>query len=499
MFVLTQTLAQVDKNKSTFLNNLSHELRMPLTLISGPLNEMVSDTTVPLQAVHRGRADMIKRNSSRLLRLVNSLLDYSRIEAGRMTGTFVPVNMAQVMLGHASVFRSVVENAGLTFTIDVDGDLGDIPVFIDKDMWEKVVFNLLSNAFKFTLSGGITVALHGGKMPASLQSINAVVMSVSDTGCGVPEGEIKRLFERFHRVETTRGRGFEGTGIGLSLTRELVQLHGGFIDVQSTLGKGTTFSVYLPVGSAHLPTESVLLNVGKGDEAAARVGGASSGYNARDAFLEEAARWYTRSDSSSLLSMGAAEAASVAQPNTAATPAAKAVDRNVIQRLEGDIIIEWLDQTPVLRRADLTEDASDLFNPVFKQQQHPHPDGKPLVLVVDDMADMREFMEKSFQNRYRVVTAVDGQDALDKLHGMIETIADEAAMGIPDVIVTDEMMPRIDGIELIQRIHADPIIKGIPIILLSARAGEEARVEGLQAGSDEYMSKPFAIKVRFYF
>lgn len=242
-----EALAEIDRVKTAFFSNVSHEFRTPLTLMLGPVEDILADRQESLAPRRRSELELVHRNTQRLLKLVNNLLDFSRIEAGRAQALFEPVNLTQLTADLASVFRSAVDRAGLT--LDVDLDVLPEEIFVDRDMWEKVVLNLLSNAFKFTLSGGITLRLKWVGVGVSFQVI--------DTGIGVPEEEVPKLFERFHRVQGVKGRTHEGTGIGLALVQELVQLHGGTITPESTLSVGTTFTIFLPAGSAHLPAAHV--------------------------------------------------------------------------------------------------------------------------------------------------------------------------------------------------------------------------------------------------
>ncbi len=241
-----EALAEIDRAKTAFFSNVSHEFRTPLTLMLGPLEEMLKDSgAVPPE--HRKQLATAHRNSLRLQKLVNSLLDFSRIEAGRIKATYEPVDLGPFTADLCSHFRAAMEAAGLNFNVDCASLLE--PVYVDREMWEKIVLNLLSNAFKFTFEGKVTV---------SLEAIdNHAVLHVSDSGVGIPEAELPKIFEHFHRVEGSRGRTFEGTGIGLALIQELVKLHGGTVQVQSRLAEGTTFRVSLPFGTAHLPSDRV--------------------------------------------------------------------------------------------------------------------------------------------------------------------------------------------------------------------------------------------------
>ena len=264
-----EELAELDRAKTTFFSNISHEFRTPLTLIMGPVQELqrlLADADPQV----REELEVISRNGLRLGKLVNTLLDFSRIEAGRMQASYEPADIAQVTAELASVFRSAVDRAGLAFEVDCP-PLPE-PVYLDRGMWEKVVLNLLSNALKFTFDGSIRVAVRaeGGQ----------AVVTVADTGIGVPEQEMPRLFERFHRIENARSRSNEGSGIGLALVQELVQLHGGTITASSTEGEGTTFTIRLPFGHAHLPADALV-----------PAGHAATVSATADPFVQEALRW----------------------------------------------------------------------------------------------------------------------------------------------------------------------------------------------------------------
>jgi PAS domain S-box-containing protein len=405
-----EELAQIDRAKTAFFSNVSHEFRTPLTLILGPLDDALADATAPLGPVQRKRIDVTHRNALRLLKLVNSLLDFSRIEAGRVQATYEPLDLAGLTADLASVFESAMAKGGLAYSIDLH-DLGQ-PVYVDRDMWEKIVFNLLSNAFKFTLHGGVSITLRRLDGMARL--------SVIDSGSGIPEAELPRVFERFHRIEGTPGRTYEGTGIGLALIQELVRLHGGSIAVHSVQGQGTRFDVDLPFGHAHLPEDRIVQRDGADGDGGGRMGAA---------FVEEALRWLPDEDD-----------------NT--------TDR------------------PVSSTGAMGETGSALLQPAAPL---------PRILIADDNNDMRAYL-KSLLDPYAAVSACsDGEAAFAAL------LRDP-----PDLLLSDVMMPKLDGFGLIARIRATDALRELPVILLSARAGEEAKVEGLRAGADDYLVKPFA-------
>src|SRR5581483_8400638 len=404
-------LAEVDRAKTIFFSNVSHEFRTPLTLMLGPLEDAMSGDLSPEEL---GRQiELAHRNGTRLLRLVNSLLDFSRIEAGRVQAIYEPVDLARFSSEIASSFRSAMERAGLS--LHVDCEPLPQPAFIDRDMWEKVLLNLLSNAFKFTLEGGVTVTVKPADEGRSAR------ISVADTGIGVSPEELPKLCDRFHRVQGAQGRSFEGSGIGLALVQELVRLHGGEITAESTPGMGTTFTVRLPLGCSHLPPERVR-----------DVANGSVGVTRAHEFLEEALRWLPES-SPQLVAAG-----ELSRPGLAAFAA------------EGDGKVG---------------------------------SGKR-VLLADDNSDMRAYVTRLLEGQgYAVVTAPDGEEAL--------RLAQAAP---PDLVLTDVMMPKIDGFGLLRELRGFEATAGVPVIMLSARAGEEAKVEGLNAGADDYLTKPFAAR-----
>jgi len=404
-----EELAQIDRAKTAFFSNVSHEFRTPLTLILGPLDDALADRHNALDPVQRKRIDVTHRNALRLLKLVNSLLDFSRIEAGRVQASYVPLDLARLTADLAGVFESAMEKGGLAYDIELE-DLGQ-PVYVDRDMWEKIVFNLLSNAFKFTLHGGVSVALRRHDGMARL--------TVRDTGSGIPEAELPRVFERFHRIEGTPGRTYEGTGIGLALIQELVRLHGGAIAVHSVLGEGTRFDVDIPFGHAHLPGDRIMY--AEADTAPGQRMGA--------AFVEEALRWLPD------------ESAPAASRSAIATDAAIGTGGALLQ--------------PAAR--------------------------PPRILIADDNNDMRAYLKALLDPHAEVVACSDGEAAWKLLQG-----------DAPDLLLSDVMMPKLDGFGLIAKIRADDALRELGVILLSARAGEEAKVEGLQAGADDYLIKPFA-------
>lgn len=397
-----EALADLDRSKTAFFTNVSHEFRTPLTLMLGPAEDLLADSQAALKPDQREKLEMVRRNGMRLLKLVNTLLDFSRIEARGVEAHFQPTDLGRLTSELASVFRSAIEKAGMRLIVDCP-PLGE-PVYIDKDMWEKIVLNLLSNAFKFTFDGEIAVSLR--------QADGNVVLAVRDTGTGIPSQEIPRLFDRFRRISGARGRTHEGTGIGLALVQELVRLHAGTIAVESAYGAGSTFRVTVPLGVSHLPSDRI----------AASSPLASAAVTA-DAYVDEVLRW----------------------------------------------LPEQADLSPM---------------PAIAPDRSGAAKGcKPRVLLADDNADMRDYVRRLLSARYDVEAVADGSAAL---------IA--AIERPPELVLTDVMMPELDGFGLLQALRADARTRSVPIILLSARAGEEARVEGLECGADDYLIKPFSAR-----
>ncbi|MGO4424354.1 sensor histidine kinase, partial [Streptomyces sp. MCAF7] len=234
-----EALTELDRAKTTFFSNISHEFRTPLTLLLGPVQQALSVEDRPER---RRQLELVERSALRLLKLVNTLLDVSRAEAGRLKGHFEPVDLSRVTAELAAVFRSAFDLAGLSLRVECPPLPG--PVHVDREMWEKIVLNLLSNALKFTFAGGVTVRLAAVGERARL--------TVADTGTGVPPEELPYLFDRFHQVRGARSRSHEGSGIGLALVKDLVELHAGTVSVSSRPGEGSTFTVEVPFGTAHL-------------------------------------------------------------------------------------------------------------------------------------------------------------------------------------------------------------------------------------------------------
>lgn len=448
-----EALAEIDRAKTVFFSNVSHEFRTPLTLLLGHLEDLLQKTSSILSSSDREQLEVAQRNGLRLLKLVNTLLDFSRIEAGRIQASYGPIDLAALTTDLASVFRSTVERAGLSFRVSCP-PLQE-PVYVDSEMWEKIVFNLLSNAFKFTFVGEIAVTLR--------QVGELVELAVSDSGIGIPADELPHIFERFHRVGGARGRTFEGSGIGLALVQELVKLHGGTVGVESVTDHGSTFTVSIPLGSAHLPADRI---------GAARTLASTEVRGA--AYIEEALRWLPLVEEVEVegggdRGQGDTETGDRGTRGQGHTEAADTGTGG-----HGDMGIEVRNSV----------DTSSL--PVSQPPSLPVPMSSfdaPRILVADDNADMRAYILRLLSPEYTVVVVGDGAAALRALHTQSF-----------DLVLTDVMMPGIDGYELLRILRTDEYLRAIPVIMLSARADEEARVEGMDSGADDYLTKPFSAR-----
>jgi signal transduction histidine kinase len=400
-----ESLAEIDRAKTTFFTNISHEFRTPLTLMLGPLEDLAANEKADSKISNADRQELkrVHRNATRLLKLVNNLLEFSRIEAGRATANYQRTDLPTYTTDLASVFRAATEKAGIELNIRCAPFRS--AVAIDREMWEKIVSNLISNAFKFTFHGSISVQLQEDP------ERDEFTLTVADTGIGIAETELPRIFERFHRVQGGQGRSFEGTGIGLALVHELVRLHGGTMQVASQVGKGSTFAVTIPcrqtAESAQGPSTAL-----------SRPNHLASDYS------EEIARWL---------------------PN----------------EIEGTTHRPSHDETA----------------------NHESRPGRARILLADDNADMRDYVERLLSGSWDVLRASNGKEALET-----------AERECPELIITDVMMPEMDGFELLKALRANRETHSIPVIMLSARAGEEAQIEGLEAGADDYLIKPFSAR-----
>lgn len=382
-------LAELNRARTRFFTNISHEFRTPLTLMLSPLEQLLGATR-QLPNADRELLELVHRHGMRLLELVNALLDFSRIEAGRMQATFVRTDLAQLTRELASAFHSEVLGAGMRFELDCPPV--DAAAWVDPNLWEKIVLNLIANAFQHTFEGEIVVRLR--------QVGEQLELTVRDTGVGIPPEHVPHVFERFHRVESTRRRTRSGTGIGLAVVAEMTALHGGQVHVDSTEGRGSTFTVTIPTGFAHLPPERLGRSPGP----------ATAGSLRLQPWRHEPRRTHERAP-----------------------------------------------------------------EPVEAPESN-----RPRILLAEDNRDMRDYLLRLLQPGFEVEAVADGVAAMQAI-----------GRQRPDLVLTDVMMPELDGFELLARIRADPHLRELPVVLLSARSGEEARIEGAEAGADDYLTKPF--------
>jgi len=393
-------LAELDRAKTEFFSNVSHEFRTPLSLILAPLEDVRVRAAAGVEL--QWEVDVAARNAKRLLNLVDTLLDFSQIEAGRLRAQFELLDLAPLTRDIASLFRSAVERVGLA--LHVECPPLSAPVTVDRQMWEQIVSNLLANALKHTFEGAITVRL--------LDIGQHVELTVSDTGVGIPEEELTNVFQRFHRVRGARARTDEGVGIGLAMVQELVDLHHGRVRARSTPGQGSAFTVWL----------------------SRRVPGALSSR----------------------------------QPQPRPT-------RNVALQLAEEAE-RWTAPPP---EPSTTEVVESVLGPAKAEMPVRVPNAR--VLVVDDNADMRDYLARTLGLYWHVIAASNGEEALSLAH-----------RHRPDLVLTDVMMPGLDGFGLLRRLREDDELKATPVVLVTARAHEEAAIEGLLAGADDYVAKPFA-------
>ena len=402
-------LLELDQLKSRFFANISHEFRTPLTLILGPLRDMLDEAFAPLPDAQRAQLSLMQRNGQRLLRLINELLDLSRLEAGRLNLRARRANLVPLVKATAQAFASLAHRKKITLQVDAPRE--EIMLHFEPEKIEKVIYNLLSNAFKFTPEHGtVEVCIQEDKTGGHVEVV------VRDTGRGIPIEALPFIFDRFHQVDTSSTREHEGTGIGLALTRELVTLHGGTVRVESEVGAGSTFTVRLPNGRAHLSDQAI------------------------------------------------ADAEASAETSEALNERGPAA---------------ILDASPASENALYAGNSPAAGSP---------PEDAPVILIVEDNEDMRAYLRSHLAADYRIVEAPNGVEGLEQARTLK-----------PSLVLSDVMMPRMDGYDLCQAIKSDATLHDIPVVLLTAKADEESRIEGLKTGADDYLYKPFhakALRVR---
>jgi len=425
----SEKLKEMDKVKSRFFANISHEFRTPLTLIMSPLEQMLSRSREKQQ---KKEIHMMLRNAQRLLSLVNQLLDLSRFDSGKMKLHTTCQNVVPFLKGIMGAFEMLARKNQLT--MEFIPDEKEISLYFDPRRMEEVVYNLLINAVKFTPPGGkITVAVareQQQKEPGSGES-GGVTISVQDTGTGIPQEEMEYIFNRFYQAEKINVNHYKGTGIGLALTREIIQLHRGTIDVHSQEGKGTEFAIHLLSGHKHLKPDEIVLR--------------------SDVTLEHKKALELKTLHGDFDPENEADQVTAAGDNTV-SPGGAEPDRK---------------------------------DPGAGEQQQEEQPEKQVILVVEDNADMRQYIRGPLLDaHYEVVEAVDGEEGIRKAREII-----------PDLIVSDIMMPKVEGYQLCRVLKKDMATSHIPIVLLTARVSEESIIHGLRTGADDYVTKPFNTQV----
>lgn len=405
-----EKLVELDQIKSRFFANISHELRTPLTLLIAPLENLMSRFGRALDPETQETLRTMHSNGMRLLKLINDLLDLVRLESGRMEVKQEPLEIVEFIKGLASAARQVAEDKRIQLVTQVDPQLGS--VLADRDKLEKILLNLTFNALKFTPAGG-RVELRAARVGEEY------ALTVADTGMGISEKNLAHVFDRFWQADGSSKRKYQGVGIGLALVKELVEIQGGTVQVQSQEGKGTTFTVRLP----YRPAESL---------------------------------------------PATAPAVAAATPD-GATPAATA------PTVSSE---EWL--ANLYRRAELFPSLTSVQESMRPVETSLNGD-RPTLLVADDEPDMLRFLKSQLGTHYRVLEAVDGQQAVDK-----------AGQFLPDIILLDMMMPEKDGLQACKEIREKTSTHSIPIVLLTARADEETKLAALQAGASDFLAKPFS-------
>lgn len=393
-----EKLKEMDEIKSRFFANISHELRTPLTLIKGPAEGILDDT---YPGEKEKALKLILMNTNRMLKLINEMLDLSKLESGNMKLNTTLQDLTKFVSMVVNSFTSLAQQNMINLQFIKPAE--EIKLYFDREKLEKVLYNILSNAFKFTPQNGfITVAL--SQIKTELYPLGAAEISVHDSGFGIPKKEIAQIFDRFIQADNINNSHAEGSGIGLALAKELVELHHGKIRVTSSKDEGTEFDLILPMGKDHLQPQEII-------------------------------------DS---------------------------------------------DKISQQKESKLLPDISEIQSREAKKQPQEKiviSDAKHIILIVEDNTEVRQYIKEHFEKKYEVIEAGDGTVALN--------LAQEY---LPDIIISDVMMPKMDGLDLSQKLKHSELTNHIPIILLTAKASDEDKIEGLELGVEAYMAKPFNVK-----
>ncbi|RIB28185.1 hypothetical protein C2G38_2239667 [Gigaspora rosea] len=418
-------LADLNHQKDIFFQGISHELKTPLTLIFSPLDELINISSQDMQM--KSHLQLIQRNTNRLLKLINNLLQFSNIESGQLKARFYETDIAKFTRELAMNFENITRKLGLEYIIDVPNSdefnqIENVKVYLDHEMYETIVFNLCSNAIKHTWDGSICVRLYLDHKNEQ----KMIVLEVSDTGVGIPKATLPNIFQRFYHVESQRSRCHEGAGIGLAIIKEFVKCHGGYITVTSVVNKGTTFKCWFPIGSKHLPINQIC-------------------YNNKEIYLMSNDQKYLK------------------------------------RQLDLEENLQWIQNYSTSMQDNISK-SDDSFSTDSTDNSSTIISKKYQILVVDDNIDMRNYLSDLLKE-FDVICACDGQDAIQILNKLDK---------LPDLILSDIVMPNMNGYKLLDMIRSNIKTQLIPIILLTAKAGEESSIKGYYKGANNYLKKPFS-------
>jgi response regulator RpfG family c-di-GMP phosphodiesterase/signal transduction histidine kinase len=412
-----EELKKLDELKSQFFANVSHEVRTPLTSIIAPIQTLSHGDAGDLTKDQQSLIEQVNRNSLRLLDMINQMLDFSKIDAGQMKIILEKLDLTEIVKDMVAIFKEVAERKGIKLRYVKKSE---IPlVFIDKNKFERILTNLVRNAIKFTEDGSVLIRLKSEK--------NMVILEVEDTGIGIPADHLPHIFERFRQVDRSTTRKFEGTGLGLTIVKESVDLMKGKVSADSELGKGTTFKVEFPMNLQDVLTDATIER---------RTG----------------------------------------QDRRKADDDFKGIDRREKTRRMEDLARITVSDLGLIDKPVIEEE-------IDKAEIQMPPDVNQVVLI-EDNTDLRMYISKMLKKfGYKVITAADGLEGWDKVQKII-----------PDIIVSDVMMPRMDGYELTKHVKANQTTMHIPVMLITAKPELDSKIKGLETGADDYLSKPINIR-----